>query len=280
MPRGAFVPAEWSAAWSRALAGSISAGRDALATAVPVDCPACGSAAIGLCGECSASLRAEIAPAAGSLALDADADRARTCDSVPISTAVPYDGVTKRLLAALKERGRMDAIGPLSRLVRVAIAGSPAVPSGASSGTRAEHPPPIIVPAPSRPASTRRRGFVPIQRVCEVALPHAAIAPWLALRASTRDQAGLDRRGRAANLTGSMRVSARVRGRRIVLVDDVVTTGATLREAVRALEAAGADVVAVVALARTIRTSDQSAAWAGANMNDSWRAGKVLGNAA
>jgi predicted amidophosphoribosyltransferase len=75
------------------------------------------------------------------------------------------------------------------------------------------------------------------------------------------DQAGLDAGARAANLAGSMHCpAARLRAlaarrpcARVVVCDDVVTTGATLREAQRALEAVGLDVVAVAAVAATRR---------------------------
>ena len=81
------------------------------------------------------------------------------------------------------------------------------------------------------------------------------------------DQAGLDARGRAANVAGSMRCPsaalARLARRRgtayVVVCDDVLTTGATAREAQRALEAVGLVPVAVAAVAATRRTSRQVA---------------------
>ncbi|SEF96190.1 Phosphoribosyl transferase domain-containing protein [Thermomonospora echinospora] len=69
------------------------------------------------------------------------------------------------------------------------------------------------------------------------------------------DQAGLSAAARAANLAGALRVTAarRVHGRRVVVVDDVITSGATLTEATRAIEAAGAQVMAVATVAATPR---------------------------
>ena len=83
----------------------------------------------------------------------------------------------------------------------------------------------------------------------------------LRLRAGVLDQAGLDASQRAANLAGSMQARAssvrhllrRHPHVRVVVCDDVLTTGSTAREAQRALEAAGLDVVRVAAAAATTR---------------------------
>ncbi|RSN55575.1 phosphoribosyltransferase family protein, partial [Actinomadura sp. WAC 06369] len=75
----------------------------------------------------------------------------------------------------------------------------------------------------------------------------------LRLRRRVADQAGLTAARRAANLRGAIEVRAPVAGRRVVLVDDVVTTGASLSEAARALRAAGAEVVGAATVAMTPR---------------------------
>ena len=74
------------------------------------------------------------------------------------------------------------------------------------------------------------------------------------------DQAGLDAAGRAANLAGSMfcptgaaAPAAPAGGVRVVVCDDVLTTGATAREAQRALEAVGLEVAGIAAVAATRR---------------------------
>ncbi|HEX8972810.1 phosphoribosyltransferase family protein, partial [Oryzihumus sp.] len=82
-------------------------------------------------------------------------------------------------------------------------------------------------------------------------------APALALRRRVADQAGLGHRARAANLEHAMAVRGRwqpvVAGATCLVLDDVLTTGATLLEAARALRAGGAAHVAVVTVAATRR---------------------------
>jgi predicted amidophosphoribosyltransferase len=69
------------------------------------------------------------------------------------------------------------------------------------------------------------------------------------------EQKALSIRARAANREGSLRAVRRLDGRRFLLVDDVLTTGATLGEAARALRAAGGSVVGAATLAYTPRRS-------------------------
>jgi predicted amidophosphoribosyltransferase len=84
----------------------------------------------------------------------------------------------------------------------------------------------------------------------------AAVRPLLVPAARVRDQAGLDARARAANLHGSLRcrpVGGAAAGARLVVVDDVLTTGSTAREAQRALELEGLAVLGIAAVAATRR---------------------------
>lgn len=76
---------------------------------------------------------------------------------------------------------------------------------------------------------------------------------WLERVRETRQQVGLDERARADNVRGAFRASPAARGAAVLLVDDVLTTGATAREAARALLDAGAASVHVVTLARAVR---------------------------
>jgi ComF family protein len=115
----------------------------------------------------------------------------------------------------------------------------------------------LVVPVPLHPARLRQRGFNPAALLAR-ALARARGVP-LAPRAlervrDTPSQTGLHRRARARNVAGAFRVrpGARIPAR-VWLVDDVVTTGATLREAARALRRAGARRVIALCAARTLR---------------------------
>jgi predicted amidophosphoribosyltransferase len=84
--------------------------------------------------------------------------------------------------------------------------------------------------------------------LCVAALEH---------RRRVADQAGLSAADRAANLSGALQARFDLRGLRVIVVDDVVTTGATLAEAARALRAAGAEVTAAAVIAATARRPSQ-----------------------
>lgn len=124
------------------------------------------------------------------------------------------------------------------------------------------HDPPVVVWVPSRRGAVRRRGHDALGGVVEVAvrLLHTAGVPVIGVdalkqRGRVADQATLTAAQRTANLRGALEVKshAGVAGRRIVLVDDVVTTGASLTEAARALRAAGAEPLAAATIAATPR---------------------------
>jgi ComF family protein len=138
--------------------------------------------------------------------------------------------------------GRLDLARPLGRLFRPAM-------RRALACSQAE----LVAPVPLHPRRLRARGFSQAQALAEAALPgELARLDVFALsrRRDTREQAGLPRAERRRNVAGAFLAAARVAGRRVLLVDDVVTTGATAAEAARALLEAGAARVEVLALAR------------------------------
>jgi predicted amidophosphoribosyltransferase len=173
--------------------------------------------------------------------------------------AAEYAGPARALVLGHKERAMHALRGPLARLLARAVA-------GALEDAGLAAAPAVLVPVPSRSVTVRARGHDPtwtITRGAARLLRHAAYDAsalrMLHFRARVADQSGLDAAGRAANLAGSMccpTSSLRRLGRRrpeavLVVCDDVLTTGATAREAQRALEASGLRVVAVAMTAAT-----------------------------
>ena len=165
-----------------------------------------------------------------------------------------YEDLLRAMVLAHKEHAAFALAAPLGDLLASAI--RPVL--GAA--------PLVLVPVPSRPEVVRTRGHDPMLRVARRAarrLRHEgapmAVRRLLEVRGAVLDQAGLDSGQRATNLAGSMAVRAPARNRlaragvplSIVVCDDVLTTGATAREAQRALEDSGLRVRAVATVAAT-----------------------------
>ena len=110
----------------------------------------------------------------------------------------------------------------------------------------------VVVAVPLHPARLRHRGFDQAQLLASAAGERFGIrVESLLVRVrETRQQVGLDRPGRERNVDGAFAARGRVTGRRICLIDDVLTTGATAGAATRALLRAGAARVEVRTLAR------------------------------
>ena len=157
-------------------------------------------------------------------------------------------------------------VGPLGDALGAAV--TAAVRSGPGSTWPTDgrgHPPPwLIVPVPSTRAAVRARGQDHARRLARRAAAFSRTAgisvqcaPALHLVRRTADQAGLSSVARAANLHGALAVvpswRALVSGRPLLVVDDVITTGATLAEAARALRVVGAIIPYVAVIAATQR---------------------------
>ncbi len=168
-------------------------------------------------------------------------------------SAAAYDGLTRSMVVAHKERRVLALRRPLAGMLAAAAAA--AAPRGV---------PVVLVPVPSRPGSARARGHDPTDALTRDAARllrrqgyDARRARLLVSRGAVADQAGLDSAARAANLAGSMFCPTarlrRIAGRRVhvVVCDDVLTTGATAREAQRSLEAVGLAVIGVATVAAT-----------------------------
>lgn len=206
--------------------------------ALPRRCAGCGAQGQDWCVRCARATH------------DAPVElRPRVPIDIPVWAAGRYRGPLRRGILDLKEHQRRGLAEPLG-----AVLGS-ALITLARWGELPDAPRLHLVPAPTRTLAARRRGGDPVTAMTRVAArrigPRAGVISALVTAPTTRDSAGLDARDRRDNLRG------RIRLRRIdplpagttVLVDDVLTTGATAAESVRVLRAHGIDVAAVLVLA-------------------------------
>lgn len=219
----------------------LAEGWRALAAAVlPVECAGCGAVDTALCGDCGAVLRAPARPV--------PQPPAPGCP--PVRAVTDYAGPARAVLVAWKDHGRHDVALPLAAAVAAAAAAGP-LPPGL-----------LLVPVPSARRAVRRRGEDVVAGLARRAAARlrgqgvqAGAVPALRQGRRVQDQAGLGARERSANLRSALVVPwpGAVASRPCVVVDDVVTTGATLAEASRALRAAGAEVVGAAVVAATPR---------------------------
>jgi len=166
-----------------------------------------------------------------------------------------FDARSAKLMAEFKEKGQFAIAHTLIDHLLAESAQAAMLPSAAAQVALIATDADVLVAMPSSAKSFTKRGFVPAQVIANRLAKHlglrtASKALWLTRRAS--DQAGLDQEARATNLVGAMAASLSLKGKRVLLVDDIVTTGSSLVEAARALSAVGALVVGFVTLAETI----------------------------
>ncbi|MFJ8166754.1 ComF family protein [Streptomyces sp. NPDC096136] len=221
---------------------------------LPSDCAGCGAARPLLCGACRGALAG-----AGAGPVRPEPRDGGPEGLPPVYAAARYEGPVRAVVLAHKERGALPLAGPLGAALAAAVSAAAAsAPRTAGGGGAAGEL--VLVPVPSARRAVRARGHDAARRIALAASRRlrgagepARVAPVLRLRRQVADQAGLGARQRQQNLAGALEVcpggTRLVEGARIVVVDDVVTTGATLAEAARALRAAGlwADAAAVVA---------------------------------
>ena len=165
-----------------------------------------------------------------------------------------YEGGLMALVHQLKYRGRLALVPSMARML---------------SDTYQRYwriaPVDLVLPIPLHSRRLRRRGFNQADLLLRawqastggeagLSKPERCDQSLVRTRA-TRPQTGLNRRERRRNIRGAFRVVARnqIQKKRLLLVDDVFTTGATVEEAARVLIAAGARSVDVLTFARTLR---------------------------
>lgn len=214
--------------------------------AVPAACVGCGTWGTDLCVPCGAPLQAPprwVRPTPSPPGLP------------PVAAIAAYDAAVRSALVHHKERAAYSLTAHLADALARAVAHVAAAVDACSAS---------LVPVPSSASARRTRGDDPLLRLVRAAavrlrragVPVVVEAEILRHVRAVRDSAGLTAPERAENLAGAFTVAPTYRPRAasgpLLLVDDLMTTGATLAEAARALRAAGMPAVggAVVAHAR------------------------------
>ena len=227
----------------------------ALDLVFPAVCPLCATR-LGpgrrdpLCAACWASFERLTPPfcdCCGVPMPSATRPRCAACAEMPppfdyAHAAAAYGDSVREAVHALKFGGRRSLAGPLGDLVVDHCA------------ARADRPD-VLVPVPLARRRERERGFnqalLLAERIGErVGVP--VRARWLVRLRATAAQSDLSAAERRGNVAGAFAGSSAVAGRHVVIVDDVVTTGATVAECARALRAAGASRIGVIAVARVL----------------------------
>ena len=210
--------------------------------AFPARCPGCGREGDPICAACSTALDARLdLPAGVPIGLPSDVP----APLLQLEWCAAFSGVVRKALHQLKYAGETRLAEPLGEAVarrwqRVGAGGD------------------VIVPVPVHAERRRRRGYDQAELIARVAAHDLTLpfAPILVRARATTAQFDLDRSTRATNVRGAFalhpgaRTSHPLNGRWIVLVDDVVTTGATLSACAQPLLAAGALGVSAITVAR------------------------------
>ena len=218
-------------------------GSAVLDLAFPAACSGCGQEGRPLCDACLPSLDARLdLPGGTPIGLPAELP----APLLQLEWCSPFAGPVRAALHDLKYAGERRLAQPL---------GSAIARRWARVGVGAQ----VVVPVPVHADRERQRGYDQAGLIATVAARDLGLPLALALERSraTVAQFELGRDERATNVTGAFRLRANDRlgaraitGRWVLLVDDVVTTGATLSACATALQRAGAIAVSAIAVAR------------------------------
>ena len=202
---------------------------------LPCPCAICGRPPAALCDSCRAQIRLNL-------------HQVRR-DRLEGWAATEYEATAADLIVAYKDQGFASLSPVMASLLQPAL-------EAALSTTGFAPELVTICPMPSKRSSYLRRGFNPTELFARQAVKKMRMpsAPTDVLRVvgDVVDQASLDHDGRLANLQGALRASVWFKGRSVILVDDIVTTGASLTEAARAIEEAGGEVLGFCTIAETM----------------------------
>lgn len=214
------------------------AGRGLLDTLYPLECAGCGGAGKVICNKCAADLPALRPPFCAICATPGDFARCQRCaESVRsfdgVRAPYRYAGTIRQAILALKYGGIKASAPQLGDLLAGYLDANPL-------------PGEIIAPVPMHRRRLRERGYNQAELLARRVAAHSKLQYERELLFRTRQvepQAGIgSAEQRAVNVSGSIAVSAGcdVSGARVILIDDVATTGSTLESCAVALKQAGA----------------------------------------
>lgn len=181
-------------------------------------------------------------------------------NGVPLWVGPDYEDAPRQVLLEFKRSGRMVLAEPWACQLQALLSLASARAGLSMIDGRGDI---LLVAAPSRRSARARRGFVPLELIARKA--GVRLCCPFRLRAR-RSQRGLGERARFLNRQASLepRHTAQLAGARVIVVDDVITTGATLAAVERACLAAGAVILDRAVLSRTPKKSPGSS-FAGAS---------------